>query len=167
MIVEIHKPVTDAELAYVKHVAPDIFDAGLLLCLPGDPYDGPALYPITDSLVRRGISPARWFIRATWDRTRTINYTLPSHVLREDATHWLSTRKFPYAGVIPEILHGALIAGAILEGYPIEISGPNVYFPLVFTPEYERLRQLRLSMEAKARDTLAWKKALREAASSE
>jgi len=63
-------------------------------------------------------------------------------------------------------LHGALIAGAILEGYPIEFSWPNVYFLLVFTQEYERIRQLRLSVEAKARDTLAWKNALREAASS-
>ena len=95
MIMEIHNPVADEELAYVKHIASDIVDVGLLRCFPGDPYDGPAAYPVTDPHVRRGISPARWFIRATWDRTRTVNYTLPSLVLLQDATHWLNTRTPP------------------------------------------------------------------------
>jgi len=164
MISEMPKPVTDEELTYIKHVAPDIVDAGLLRLLL-DPLDGPAMYPLTDLHVRRGVSPARWFIRRVCNRTRSINYTLPSQVLCEDATHWLTTKKFPYGGVVPDILHGAFIAGAILEGYPIEVSGTNVYFPLVFTPEYERLRQLRLSVEVKARDALAWKKSLRETSS--
>lgn len=53
----------------------------------------------------------------------------------------------------------------LMRGELYFASGPNVYFPAVFTPEYERLRQPRLSLEAKARDALAWKNALREAAS--
>jgi hypothetical protein len=64
MTAEKPNSVTNGELAYVKHVVPDIVDIALLRCLLLDSHDGPALYPITDFHVRRGVSPARWFIRA-------------------------------------------------------------------------------------------------------
>jgi hypothetical protein len=155
------KPVTNEELAYVRHVAPDLMEVGLLRCywLPDDPNSFPATYPISDPHLRGQVMPARRMIRAACDRTRSINYTLPCHELCKDATHWLSTQ--PYVGS-PIVSNGAFIAGAILEGYPIEVSGSGVYFPLLFTPEYERLRRLRLSMEAKAADRIARRKLLQE-----
>ena len=172
MISETLKPVTDAELAYVKHILPDLVDIGLLRCFPIDPEDQdsvPLHAVITDSLVRRSMPFARLYIQRTWDRTRVVNYELPSYALADDATHWLNAnaKKFQPGTVIPAIPNGALIAMALLEGYRPEASGANVYFPTVLTPDYEQLRQLRLSVEAKARDQLAWEKLLREARASE
>lgn len=169
MSIDTLQPATDNELELVLRVAPDLIDAGFGSYYRQEEWNrsrrglplverSPSI-PITDPRERKGIAVTRLFLRKNVYKTPVINRALSSLILSHEATHWFDMQhqhQYPLES-FRSVSNGAFIAGAILEGYTIDIDGPSAYFPLSLSPRYEQLRQLKADMEAIAGDRLAWK----------
>jgi hypothetical protein len=174
MSAESMQPGTMYDIDLVLRVAPDLtkdgFDSyyqaeykrkNLSRFLRGLPsVERPPSIPITDPYVQKGIGIARLFLREKTCPSIFINRALSSLVLSHDATHWFGTQREHHDPLvpIPFVSNGAFIAGAILEGYTLDIDGPSAYLPLTLTPWFQRLRQLKADIETMADDAIARKK---------